>query len=724
MTTRFKLLLVATLVGGGCTGPTEPKDPAPGVLILENTVTQGEVVAGEAMVYRVRLDGLFNYRVSFHADAGGLNDTLVLVATDSATGDVVGELRSVTGSGADAPSQFFLDPVEQESTVRIVVRGATRADHGAFAFAFGRPNTSNEHSVDSLVLGDSLTDEGLDGPGDVDTWRLRANAGDELVVIVGYSDVTLNPYGQGEFFGQVSFGTATANLVSSTYLAYTASDARHVTVIPVPATGEFFLRLASPTAVRGRFNLLVVRRDRGPESAPPTFAIGDTLVDAIDEMADIDEFSFQATQGDELMFNVSTSEAWQTGLDFRLLAGEDVIRQQVLENPVLSLDSVGGTRWLVPATGTYRVVVHAPPTLRRPPVTGPYRFELYRVNRAPEILDSILPFGTMGYGETIERRGDIDEFVIPLDSQVVFGSNLVTQMGSRAGSITGGLVAPIGWELGVWSDSGPALSRDSTFGSPNRIFGQYEGGPHRLTFEGSTSGITYGFRTYAIDARPETVSADLPIGDWVDGETLGFVGDFDEFRLPVVAGRMYAFELDAAALPARAIRASSAVFGPRELESGPNGLPFLVADSTGTARITVANGVDRPLQTGAYRLRVHQTNPNPETTDSVLAIGESVSSETLAGYADTDDFYLTASDADSLRLTLGFAPAMQQTVQLDVIDVATGERTWGMGGNTLFTYDWRPSLPGARLYRLRITSGSPLRTSPVGAYQFSIIRIP
>lgn len=717
------LLAGSVSCGDGPTGPDAPRAP---VLVLPNAIGSGRILAGDSLEFITYLDYITNHRISLRANSGSGEDTLVLVVRDSATGTFLTEVRSAGDQQQQHDAMVFFDPPGDGIVARIVVRGARATDEGEFTFMVRTPDAAPEHVPAQIAIGDTVTGEWFDGGNDLDIWEFEAAAGEELLIRAGFEEITEFVNGAT---ADVGVYRASDPLGWRQLTIDTAAFDLNALVVAVQSTGTHRLSIGGAAIWRGRYRVSMERRDRAPESAAATVAVGDTISESIDEIADIDEFSFTATAGAELMLNVASGDTWPSGLRFTVLDGSEALFATTLHVPTPSLDLAGAPRWAVPHAGTFRLRVQPEASGPRPTVTGPYRFELYRVDRAPEIVSAVIPFGGAMSGETIGRRGDIDEFTIAVDSAQMYVGNFISQRGDRAGSTLAVLTSPGGAELNRWRHEGAAFQRDSTLVGEHQylnIGGTQPAGTHRLQVSGDPSvGNSYAFRTYGIDPQPEALAPVVPIDTWIEGESIGVIGDIDRFRVPLVAGRTYAFELEAATEPDQTIEIRSDLFGLRSLGNGPSGLTRIVPATTGEVTLAVSGTSPALNAVRPYRFRILENDPRNETADSVFAIGDTVSGEGIEEFGDIDQFLITMSDADSLRVVFDYPTAPGRDIVVFVTDAVTGELACCSFGHTANSiYHWRAPYPGSRLYRLTVMGNGSSRTSVVGAYTLAILRIP
>jgi hypothetical protein len=166
-----------------------------------------------------------------------------------------------------------------------------------------------------------------------------------------------------------------------------------------------------------------------PEHVSANLTIGSEIDgEAIDRAGDVDEFSFQASAGEE--FNAFLQSAHAVQLEVTPDSGVPVAI--VASGPDTALYAAATGRFTMSQGGTYKVRLSGT-TATALADTGTYRLLLYPVNRKPETLPNTLAFGDSLLGEAIDVPGDVDEFHVTVaDSS---GTNLVAQIGATA---TGG----------------------------------------------------------------------------------------------------------------------------------------------------------------------------------------------------------------------------------------------------------------------------------------------
>jgi hypothetical protein len=189
-----------------------------------------------------------------------------------------------------------------------VSAGPTLGDTGAYRFAVVPVPVPPEHGGAALAVGDSVTNEAIDFPGDWDEFVLTGTPNQEVGILFATSvnccvfpsllardsvtgDTLAITIGQNTRFagpfripvgGKVGVGVFESG---STYNRGPCFDA---------ACGFGFT---------GSYSVKVTAINRAPESVPSAYVLGDTVrTEAIAEIGDIDEYTVTATPGETLRF--------------------------------------------------------------------------------------------------------------------------------------------------------------------------------------------------------------------------------------------------------------------------------------------------------------------------------------------------------------------------------------------------------------------------------------
>lgn len=198
-------------------------------------------------------------------------------------------------------------PFTGSYTLTVTGAAAPPAAVGLYRLAVIAVGTAPESHSAALAIGDSVTTEAIDVPGDWDQFTVTTTPGQELNILFGTGAPCC------ALPGAAAFDPATANT-----LAGTLGFGMHIAgPFRVPAGGTVWIAVYEGASVyfrqcfdatcgglysyTGPYALQVLALNRAPEVASPAYTLGDTVrTEAILPAGDIDEFTLTATPGDTL----------------------------------------------------------------------------------------------------------------------------------------------------------------------------------------------------------------------------------------------------------------------------------------------------------------------------------------------------------------------------------------------------------------------------------------
>jgi hypothetical protein len=279
-----------------------------GAETVSDTLAIGDTVSGEAIDAVADMD-----RFWFHGEQG----QRVNLALQGVAGSVTGVFRALLFGfhpmiGVISPTQA--DSLGASQTGRIdlpytgwyfiEVTGWTVpavGDVGPYRLALTELPAALEHTAGTLAPGDSIVGEVIDIPGDVDEYTLVAPAG-QMIALVAQRSIA--------GFLQV---LAYDSLSRDTLAWIVLQDFAKVRRFTMPSSGRAHIAAyefnipqlqfcSDPTcngrySLTGGFRLAVAAVNPAPESAAPTFAIGDSVVEALSPGTDLDLFTGNGTAG-------------------------------------------------------------------------------------------------------------------------------------------------------------------------------------------------------------------------------------------------------------------------------------------------------------------------------------------------------------------------------------------------------------------------------------------
>jgi hypothetical protein len=280
------------------------------------------------------------------------------------------------------------------------------------------------------------------------------------------------------------------------------------------------------------------------EPPPGTVALGDTVSGSIEVPGDIDEFTFWAQAGQEVaIFIQGRSGSYWDRFNLYLLdpARNQLGSAQSRGNDVTLTDGTAGQstgRISLTHSGIYTVLVRGSNSTTD---SGPYRFYVHPVDRAPEHVSAAIALGDTIQGEDIYPPSDIDEFTF----QAQAGQEVAIFIQGRSGSYWDRfnlyLLDPARNQLGYAQSYGndATLTDGAARQSTGRITLTHSG-THTVLVRGSNSTTDsgpYRFYVHPVDLAPEHVSAAIALGDTIQGEDIYPPSDIDEFTFQAQAGQ-------------------------------------------------------------------------------------------------------------------------------------------------------------------------------------------
>ena len=242
------------------------------------------------------------------------------------------------------------------------------AERGAYRLAVEPLGVAPEHVASALVLGDSVTTEAIDSPGDWDEYTVTAAPGQDLGVIV-HSTRTDFVYPWVRIFDRPTGDTLGLTPVYGD---------RFTGPFRVPASGEVGIAVYEPGGGFFRFcydatcggvfpfvgvyDFRVVPINRAPESVPTAYTVGDTVRgETISPVGDIDEFTSSGIPGEQLTLfdRLTATSSLDSAIVLEVIdpgTGTSLVGSNTAVFGGSTFFSVG---WFtVPASGTFIVRAH------------------------------------------------------------------------------------------------------------------------------------------------------------------------------------------------------------------------------------------------------------------------------------------------------------------------------------------------------------------------------
>jgi hypothetical protein len=580
--------------------------------------------------------------------------------------------------------------------------GATPLD---YEFQLRAVNRAPETAPAIVVAGDTVEGESIDYIGDADEFHVAVQAGEEYNLFLqsaGY------PAGLELLAWPVNTVPEVLSLPGDSALA-NRSTGRFI----IAETGTLAIRVegAYGNDLRGPYRLFLYRVNRAPESAAPTFQVGESVSETIEYPGDVDEYTLLPAVDDSAQMRLIRLSG-SSGMLIRWgppgqLGGPC---QGAFRAAVVATDTACNTGIVaVPAPGIVVQVIEqdgAPPKSR-----GAYSVVTTGITAAPEAGAAMVSVGDTMRG-AIDVEADIDDFYFqyrhadPIDVRIV----------------------PLGAELPV-----AASVDDGSFGyyaaatSPTGRFTLDTSGTYRLRVSGPP-GASYAVALLALPVTPETVPVSVTLADSITGESLDSLGDIDEFLLSAPPGTEVQAALSLALVFANmhlqtwlpgdtAPRSSTLGEGlGRRFSMPPGGLVRIRALEVRGTGLTL---IDSFFQTGAYSVWFRTHNPAPESVPAALTLGVPITGESIDTRGDLDDFTFACSSGQVITgMITAWAPnsfSFDDPVAVQLLDPVTGEALASASTTDSDTESTGPvTLANGGTCRARVTT--PQTTQGYGAY--------
>jgi hypothetical protein len=499
---------------------------------------------------------------------------------------------------------------------------------------------------------------------------------------------------RGKFYMSVADSTEWGRTYLARYDATERAGTYSMPRLEVEAGHVYTVTVATVIEDSASFRYVIFPMSTATESTFPRIAIGDVVErEALDSLADIDEFTFDGRKGDELIvYAQARAPAGTPGTVLVSVTQPDTLQWQVTASAApgdSDPESHATGVFTLPVDGTYHLTVTGDPGPyyeQRQPYIGPYRIEVARINRAPEQQPADIGFADTVSG-TIERVGDIDEFHFHTDAAAQF--NVFFE------AVPGGAAHTLRLELpGVPDAEAHAVDALSSASIPLtenpsgsftaaaastytvRVSGKHDDG------EESLDRGDYRFFVYRVDPRPEHMSVStLALGDTMTDE-IDLPGDVDELAVTIPTPSLVNMELwrgapSATIAPtARLLTASGATVLMQELkpddapESGSGTGPVSVPAGSYTLRIKEIGTRFKPYR-GPYHVILHPIDPAPETRSATIVPGDTVEEESEP-IGDTDRYHMSVKRGEHYDVHFQAATAMWMRVSPDTFPPLSG----------------------------------------------------
>ncbi len=386
-----------------------------------DTLAFGDSLSGEAIDVPGDVD---EFRVTVR-DSSGANLALEVESPPDA-GLTVQLIDSATGHMVATTSTSQVGTPAATGRMRVapgkyIVRVGTSGDaydrstlRGPYRLWFYRFSFGPEVVRDTFAIGDTVSGEAIDPPGDIDEFHFHGFKGQHVNIALqglaapggGFQAFITGPTGYSIVFS----GTSAAALGDHQTLR-----------VDLPATGWYEIDVSGAgwsdaLSERGPYRFAVESLGAAPEHVGSALVPGDSVAtEAIDSPGDWDEYTVSATPGQDLgviVHSTRTDFLYPYLRMFDRMTGDSLVT-------ALYGDHLAGP-FRVPASGEVGIAVYQPDGFFRfcydatcggvYRFVGPYAFRVIPINRAPESVPAAYTVGDTVRGEAIYPAGDIDEF--------------------------------------------------------------------------------------------------------------------------------------------------------------------------------------------------------------------------------------------------------------------------------------------------------------------------
>jgi hypothetical protein len=335
-------------------------NPAPETAVAQ--IAAGDTVRGETLEYAGDIDSF----VLTVAPGDTLNVKVLTAATVNpgiwfAIWDpITKEFRGGSKSDENNPSaplqsgRLALEPGDYPLVVQSANGGSIPTEQGGYQLVVDRVSARPEHHAAVIALGDTVSDEPIDYVGDYDDFYLRGQPGSEVVARFVWNQGS-SGYGNG--LGALALvDSTTGAALAGAPSAGAWQESRRVAF---PPAGVLRIRVQAASARTGSYSFTTIPISRAPESRAAAFTLGDTVSEAINPAADIDEFVFQGTAGQSVdaFLQAPNGLAFYGSVQLELvdLSSNSVLATVAATGGSLHLEDFNRRGIVLPSSGSYLV---------------------------------------------------------------------------------------------------------------------------------------------------------------------------------------------------------------------------------------------------------------------------------------------------------------------------------------------------------------------------------
>jgi len=480
------------------------------------------------------------YDVFLQAQTGSESQVIQVQVPDGVGSDLATEGNGLDSSLTEHATGHFLLPANGMAHVRVVGKVDLNGNSGAGAYRLMAYHVNTQPEVHSAVftLGDSVVNEKLDFPGDVDEYTLTVPTDTTVDLLVECDQRSI-------IFTEL-VGANVPAIAQTGYCEPSSANPIASGSTSVPA-GTYTIRISVPDALHsggyaGSYRLYLYPRRDAPEQASPNVFVGDTIFESLDPLGDRDIFTLHGNRLHDITIRFEGLESgWAQSMRLMAFTTTYTGAPLAIAYPPSEEGASGETGHIaLPDSAT--VFFEIAPEDGGAGITGSgrYRVIIQRLSRAPEHHASQIAVGDTVVGEIFDGVDDVDDFTLtgtPNEEVVAFlTADAATGDAYMAilDTTTETTIKAV-WAVGQTQPFGRFRLPASGVATV-RLYKAVYGFPYGSMNPIQQPGGSYQFMVLAVNRAPEHRSAAITIGDTITGEDIAPVGDIDEYTFTGTAG--------------------------------------------------------------------------------------------------------------------------------------------------------------------------------------------
>lgn len=451
----------------------------------------------------------------------------------------------------------------------------------------------------------------------------------------------------------------------------------------LPRTATYLVRIFPHGA--GTYQFRIDAIGMSPEDSPPALAADVVVSESIDNVGDVDEFVFTGATGQEFSLMARLDAGMSDSIVFEFTRGAQVLGQLQTNSPHDFLDELSTGRFALPADGDYTLRVYGPAAGRTAAATGTYLVELHTIDRNPS-LGAVLALDGPEIEGVIERPGDVDDYHFAADA----GQSVVIHLntpGTMRGSLGAFFTDEFGQGIAAVSTEELNAGHTLLYSFPSQLLRSttYTVRVSAL-YDVSLATGPYTLAAYTVSREPESVAADITVGETISAERIDRPGDSDHFTFRGEPGQLINIFLQSEASNGELVAmlgyegqtplAGYHTFGSEDALDGMSTGRIELADTAYVLRVSPSPQAHLTWSQGAYALRVFEIDRDPEGRSAQYVPGDTVSGEPLYPAGDIDEYVFQLAQTTQIAV-LWDAPSsgLEDLVSASLVD-QNGATVW------------------------------------------------